>query len=75
MWSEALHKVHWLSDFLGGAGQGQPVPCPEAPGMSYTMTCTWLLLELGLEVPRRDQDLNQGQLPLVLGLKPLARGT
>ena len=42
--------------------------------MSCKVMCRWLLLVLGLEVPRRGQAVNQGQLLLVLGLGHLARG-
>ena len=54
MWSEAVHSVHWLRGFLKGAGKGQPPPVFSLglPGMSYTAICTWLLLELGLEMPK-----------------------
>ena len=37
--------------------------CVEPPGMSYKVICRWLLFVLGLEVPRRDQAVNQRQLP------------
>ena len=36
------------------------VPCLGLPGMSYKEACRWLVLVLGLEVPRRSQTFNQG---------------
>ena len=36
--------------------------------MSYKVICRWLMLVLGLEVPRRGLAANQGQLLLVPGL-------
>ena len=42
-----------------------------APSMSYKAIYRWLLLVLGLKVPRRGQAVNQGQLLLVSGLEPL----
>ena len=37
MWSVAVHRVHWLWGFKGGAGQGQPasVFCLGPPCLSY----------------------------------------
>ena len=37
----------------------------------YKLICIWLLLILGLEVPRQGQAVNQGWLLLVLGPGPL----
>ena len=42
------------------------------PGMSYKAIFQWLLLTLGLDVPRQGQAMNQGWLLLVPG--HLARG-
>ena len=52
MWSIA---VHWV--LLGGAGKGQPPPvfCPGPPSVNYKAICRWLILVLGLEVPRQSQ--------------------
>ena len=68
--SGAVHQVFCLWCLPDDAGQGQllPVPCPGPPGMNYKVICRWLLLVLGLEVLRRGQAVNQGQLQLVLGL-------
>ena len=65
MWSKAVHQVLWLWGLPGGIGQGQ-LPC--VPCSSYKVICRWLLLVLGLEVPRRGQAANHSQLLLVLGL-------
>ena len=74
-WSEIVHQVcgHW--GLLGGAGQGllPPVPCLGPAGLSYKAICRWLLLALGLKVPRRGQAMNWGQLPFVAGLGPLSK--
>ena len=43
--------------------------------MSYKAVCKWLLLVLGLEVPRRDQAVNQCWLLLVLSLEKLGTVT
>lgn len=56
MWSETGHWVYWFWGLLGvdcGVGQGQLLPFPESPGVSYKMICKWLPLVLGLEVPGR----------------------
>ena len=73
MWSIAVHWVCSLWGFLGGSGQGQPLPvfCPGPPSVSYKAICRWLLLVLGLEVPRQGQAVNQGWLLLVPGLGQL----
>ena len=55
-------------DLLEGTSQRQLLP----PGMNYRAICRWLLV-LGLEGPKRSQALNQGWLPLVLGLEPLSK--
>ena len=70
VWSVAVHWVHRLWGFQGGAGQGQPVPMfhPGPPSMSYKAICRWLLHVLGLEVPRQSQAVNLGWLLLVPGL-------
>ena len=67
--------VYWLWGLSGGTGQGQPLPvfCSGLQSMSYKVICRWLLLVLGLEVPRRGQGVNQGWLPLVWGLGPLSK--
>ena len=72
MWSETAHRVLWLWSEPDGAGQGQllPVFCPGPASISYKVICRWLLLVLGLEVPRRGKAANQSQLPLVSGLEP-----
>ena len=69
--SVAVYWVSMLWCFLGGAGQGQPPPVfhPEPPCMSYKAICRWLLLVLGLEIPRGNQTLNLGWLLLVPGLE------
>ena len=69
--------MHWLWGLPEGMGQGQPLPvfCKGPFSISYKVICRWLLLVLGLEVPRRDQTVNPSQMLLVLGLGPLARGT
>ena len=74
MWAEVDHQGHWLWGFPGGTGEGQllPVFCPGPPSMNYKVICRWLLLVLGLEVPRQDQAVNQEQLLLVPGLGPLS---
>lgn len=53
-WSEGVHCVCWLWGFPGGTGQGQPLPvfCLGPSSMSYKVICSWLLLVLGLDVPR-----------------------
>ena len=55
MWSVAIHWVHRLWGFPGGADQGQPSPVFHLgpPCMNYKAICRWLLLVLGLEVPKR----------------------
>ena len=75
MWSVAVHWVHRLWGFLGGAGQGQPPPVffPGPSCMSYKAIYRWLLLVLGLEGPRHSQAMNLGWLLLVLGLGPLSK--
>ena len=40
---------------------------------SSRLICGWLLLALGLEVPRRGQAVSKGWLPLVPGLGPLRK--
>lgn len=74
-WSESVHCGCWLYVLLGGAGQGQPLLlfCLGPPSMSYRTICWCPLLVLGFEVPRRGQVVNQGQLPLVLSLRPLSK--
>ena len=46
------------------------VPCPGPPGMSYRTICRWLLLVLGLEMPKRGQAGNLGRLLLLTDLQP-----
>ena len=60
VWPEAVCQVYWLWRLLEGAGQDQPlhVVCPGPPGMSYRVICRWLLLVVGLELPRRGQAEN-----------------
>ena len=67
-WSEAVHRVCWPRS-------ATTCVLPGPPSMRYKVICRWLLLVLGLEVPRRDQTVNPSQMLLVLGLGPLARGT
>ena len=54
MCSEAVQWVCCLWGLPEGAGQGQPLPVFRTgpPGMSYKAIFRWLLLVLGLEVPR-----------------------
>ena len=40
---------------------------PRPPCLSYKAICRWLLLVLGLEIPRRSQAMNVGWLLLVPG--------
>ena len=63
----------WLWAPLGGASQGQPWPvsCLRSLSMRYKASCRWLALVLGLEVQRKGAAVNQGQLPLLLGLGSL----
>ena len=54
VWSVAVHWVHRLWGFPGGAGQGQP---PPLFGLWATLhelysNLRWLLLVLGLEIPK-----------------------
>ena len=74
-WSEAVHWVHWLWGLPGVAGLGQLLlmSCLGPPSRSYKVICRWLILVLGLEVPRRVQAANQGWLLLVLVLSHLVR--
>ena len=46
--------------FLGGAGQGQlpTVFYPGPPGINYKAIYRWLLLVLGLDVPKQGQAVN-----------------
>ena len=72
-----------LKVFTGCAVSGAPRRCrprsattcvlPGSLTKSYKVIFRWLLIVLGLEVPRRGQPANQGQLPLVLGLGPLSK--
>ena len=55
-------------------GQQPHVPCLGPPGMNYIVIFRWLLLVLGLEVPRRGQAANQGCWLLVQGPRPEAQG-
>ena len=73
MWSVAVYQVFWLWDLPGGTCQGQPPPvlCPGPAGMSYKVICRGLLLALVLEVSRRGQAMNHGQLLLIPGLGPV----
>ena len=41
--------------------------------MSYKVICRWLPLVLGLELPRTGKFVNQDQLLIVLGLRPLSK--
>ena len=71
-----MYWEHRLWVFLGVAGKGQsPLAfCVEQPPfLSYKTICKWLLLVLGLEVPRLNQAVNLGWLLLVLGLGPLSK--
>ena len=76
VWPEAVQWVLWLWGLPEGAGQGQPLPVFRTgpPGMSYKAIFRWLLLVLGLEVPRRGQAANQGCWLLVQGPRPEAQG-
>ena len=42
-------------------------------GIGYKVICRWLLIMLGLEVPRWSKAVNGGQLLLVRGLWPLSK--
>ena len=77
MWSDAVHWVHWLWGLLGDSGQGLPPPifCSGPLSMSSKEICRWLLVVLGLDVPRQGQAEDQGWMLLVHDLKPLRRGT
>ena len=72
-WCEAFHQVHYLLGFPGSAGQVQLllVFSPGPLSMCYKAICRWLLLVLGLKVPKRGQTANQGWLLLAPGLGPL----
>ena len=74
-WSEAVHLVCWPWGLLRDAGKGQPPPVffPGPSNISNKATCRWLLLLLDLELPRRVQAMNQGQLLLVPGLGQLSK--
>ena len=50
-----------------------PVFFLEPPDICYKAICRWLLVALGLEVPRRSQAVNLGWLLLVPGLGPLIK--
>ena len=58
--------------FPGGGVQGQPQSmfCLGPPCLSYKSKLRWLLLVLGLEIPRQSQAVNVGWLLLVLVLGP-----
>ena len=73
VWSETVHQVHWLWGLPRGESQGQlpPVFCLGPLSMRDQVICRWLQLVVGLEVPRRGQAPNQGQLLLVLVLGQL----
>lgn len=54
--------------------QGQPpfMLCIDPSNMSHIVIFRWLILVLGLEIPRRKQAVNQGWLQPVLGLGPFS---
>ena len=70
---------------LGALDLGHPVSCkPRSDqlcsawgqsSMSYKSIGIWLILTLGMQVPRRGQGANKGQLPLLPDLRPLTRDT
>ena len=69
MWSVAVHCACGDWGFPGGAGQGQSPPVfAWGPLSELHSNLRWLLLVLGLEIPRRSQAVNLGQLLLVPGL-------
>ena len=47
--------------------------CPGSHSIIYKAISRWLLLVLGLEVPKPDKTVNQGWLLLVPGLGPLSK--
>ena len=63
MRTEVVYWVCWLWELPGGTSLGQllPMSCLGSPGMIYKAICRWLLLVLGLEVPRKGQVANQWQ--------------
>ena len=74
MWPEA---VYWITD-SGAFREVQAkvsccLFCPGPSGMSYKAICRFLLLVLGLEVPRGGQPVNKGWLLIVLSLGPLSK--
>ena len=75
MWPEFVHQVYRVCGLPEGAGQGQLLSmfCPRHPSMNYKEIWQMLLLVLDLEVSRRGQAVNQGQLLLVLGLGPFSK--
>ena len=62
--SGAVHEVFWFWGLPGVAGKGHPLPVlfPGSTDMSCNAVCGWLLLVMGLEVPRQGQAVNQGRL-------------
>ena len=70
MWSEAVYGVHW---FWSPPRSATACVLPRPPSMSYKAICSWLLLVLGLAVPRQGQAVYQGRWLLVPGLGPLSK--
>ena len=73
VWSKAVLQVHcqWV---LPGCGRLATVcALTGAIWNELQSICRWLLLMLGLEVPRRGQAVIQGWLPLLLSLGPLTK--
>ena len=69
MWSVAVHCACGDWGFPGGAGQGQSPPVfAWGPLSELHSNLRWLLLVLGLEIPRGRQTVNLVWLLLLLGL-------
>ena len=62
MWFVAVHWVCRSWGFLGGAGQGHPTTCvlPWATLTKLKSNLRWLLVSLGLEIPKYNQAVNLG---------------
>lgn len=74
MWAEVGHQVCQFWDQLGETLVHAKVSyhlCPAWGHLGYEMVWSWLLLVLDLKTLGRIYAVNQGKLPLVLGLDPL----
>ena len=59
MWSVAVHWVHWPWGIWGRADEGQPSPVsPWGTLPELYSNVRWLLLVLGLELPKGSQAVN-----------------